>query len=286
MARCLILACAVVGLILWLSPREASQAANPYVMQIDMHGEQMVPAVNSLGWGFVRFFFAQDRLSADYTVDVKGFSGSIVLGADIRRGLRGVNGPVIRHLADGGFITMGNHITFTQSDLEDMAKGGWYATLYTALHPEGEMRGQIILPADFRPVPQVASPSPPLATSGVATSPDDGAPDAQAAAIQSIIELAPLPGPVPTLASVPLTGVASSPQAETNTGETQGAAPDPAQAASSPAPAAPASAVVISPPNTGDAGLTSINRSPLIAALVGLATLIFGVGLMVLSGRI
>src|SRR2546428_311912 len=137
MARRLILACAVVALILWLSSREASQAANPYVMQIDMHGDQVVPAVNSLGWGFVRFFFAADRLSADYTVDVKGFSGSIVLGADIRRGPRGVNGPVIRHLADGGFITMGNHITFTPAELEDMATSGWYATLYTAIHPEG-----------------------------------------------------------------------------------------------------------------------------------------------------
>ena len=67
------------------------------------HGPQVVPPVDSIGWGFVRFFFSQDRLSADYTVDVKGFSGNIVLGADIRRSAPGTNGPIIHHLADGGF---------------------------------------------------------------------------------------------------------------------------------------------------------------------------------------
>src|SRR3979409_1621617 len=93
-----------------ISTRAPAVAASPYVMQVDMHGPQVVPPVDSIGWGFVRFFFSQDRLSADYTVDVKGFSGSLVRGADIRRGGPSVNGPVIHHLADGGFLTMGSHI--------------------------------------------------------------------------------------------------------------------------------------------------------------------------------
>src|SRR5712691_4871153 len=133
MARFILAACAIV-LVLGFVPPAAGDAANPYVMQIDMHGPQVVPPVDSTGWGFVRFFFSQDRLAADYTVDVKGFSGNIVLGADIRRGPPGTNGPVIHHLADGGFITMGSHITFSRAELDDIASGLWYVTLYTALH--------------------------------------------------------------------------------------------------------------------------------------------------------
>ena len=41
----------------------------------------------------------------------------------------------------------------------------------------------------------------------------------------------------------------------------------------------------VSPPNTGDGGLVGVGKSPLTAALVGISTLVFGVGLLVLSGR-
>ena len=47
---------------------------------------------------------------ADYTVDVKGLSSTYITGADIHRGGRGLNGPVVKHLADGGFIVIGGHI--------------------------------------------------------------------------------------------------------------------------------------------------------------------------------
>jgi len=121
-----------------------------YVYQVDMHGTDQAPPVSTNAWGFVRFFFSDDRASADYTVDVKGVSGSIVTGADIRRGQRGVNGPVVYHLADAGFIVASGHINFRPGDIEDMMAGNWYATLSTATNPGGEMRGQIFLPANFR----------------------------------------------------------------------------------------------------------------------------------------
>jgi hypothetical protein len=196
--------------------KSPAAAANPYVMQVDMRGPQVVPPVDSIGWGFVRFFFSQDRLSADYTVDVKGFSGNIVLGADIRRGAPGANGPVIHHLADGGVITMGSHISFTRAELDDIASGLWYVTLYTALHPNGEMRGQVVLPPDFRgtppPVISVLTPSEPPATD---------------LSVQIPMPQATLP-PTPALA---------------------------AAEASPPAVVVNAAPVIISPPNTGDGGL-------------------------------
>ena len=208
---------AIVFVLAATATKPAAIAANPYVMQVDMHGPQVVPPVDSIGWGFVRFFFSQDRIAADYTVDVKGFSGNIVLGADIRRGTPGTNGPIIHHLADGGFITMGSHINFSRAELDDMATGLWYVTLYTALHPNGEMRGQVVLPPDFRGTPLPAAP--------VLTAPESPAP-----------ELASQPEAPAPLTVVPAATAPIAPQL-------------------SPAEVIPLAPVIISPPNTGDGGL-------------------------------
>ena len=215
----------VLAIVLGMVATEArpSAAANPFVFQTDMFGAQVVPSVNSTGWGFVRFFFSEDRMSADYTVDVKGFSGSLVMGADIRRGAPGTNGPIVRHLADAGFIVMGSHTTFTRAELDEMAAGQWYVTLYTSLHPTGEMRGQIVLPPDFAPSAAVVAPP--------AIAPNAGA---QPAALQPQASL-------PPVAAVPPVAVI-----------VQAQAPQPVVVAAAPAADPP---LVISPPNTGDGGL-------------------------------
>jgi hypothetical protein len=96
------------------------------------------------------------------------------------------------------------------------------------------------------------------------------------------VEIAPPPGPLPGSAASVAPVIVTAPVV----------APPPA-AIEAPAAAPPAAPVVslppnviISPPNTGDGGLVDIGKSPLTAALVGISTLVFGVGLLVLSGRI
>src|SRR5687767_11412153 len=90
---------AIVG----LNGGHATMAA-PFVFQTDMTGGNVVPAVDTPVYGYVRWFFNEDRSEADYTVDVKSVGNADVLGADIRAGAPGSNGPIVRHLADGGFI--------------------------------------------------------------------------------------------------------------------------------------------------------------------------------------
>jgi hypothetical protein len=184
-----------------------------------MYGTENVPAVTTVSYGFVRFFFNDARTAADYTVDVKGYNGAQVTSADIHRGARGVNGPVVKHLADGGFIVTGGRTTFSQQDLQDMAAGLWYVSLKTVDHPEGALRGQIVLPAGFMPA------SPPRVE-----------PAAQHPAIEAPVEAAPdedesLP---PRSQPLPPPSVPSSPP--------------------SPAESAPARSI-FRPPNTGDGGL-------------------------------
>jgi hypothetical protein len=141
----------------------STSRAEPFVLQIDMYGENVVPAVNTHAWGFVRFFFNDDRSEANYTVDIKGYSGSAVTGADMRSGAPGEDGPVVFHLADGDFIVTSGHLRLTPEQLQAFVSGGWYVTLYTKFHPEGEIRGQVVVPDDFlpgAPAPRPASPAP------------------------------------------------------------------------------------------------------------------------------
>ena len=144
----------------FVSANARPSAAEPLIIQIDMIGTEQVPPVNTRTWGFVRFFFSDDRLSAEYNVDVKGLSYNIVLGADIHRGAPGVNGPVVKHLADGGFLVTSGRLTLTRAELDEMAGGGWYVSLKSEAHPDGEIRGQIVLPPGFLSQGEVAPPRP------------------------------------------------------------------------------------------------------------------------------
>lgn len=127
-----------------------TRAAN-FVFETQMFGTNQVPPVTTVGWGFFRFFFNDDRSAADVTVDLKGLAGDAVVSADIHRGAPGSNGPVVKHLADGGFIVTSAKVTFTRAELQDMAAGNWYISLKTETHPDGELRGQIVPPAGFLP---------------------------------------------------------------------------------------------------------------------------------------
>ncbi len=140
------------------TPASNAAVANPYVFETDMFGTNVVPPVDTVSWGFVRWFFNADRTEADYTVDVKGLSNTLVTGADVHKAPKGQNGPIVHHLTDGNFIVTSGHMRFTPSDWNDMAAGLWYVTLTSTLHPDGEIRGQVVLPPDF--FPNLATPTP------------------------------------------------------------------------------------------------------------------------------
>jgi hypothetical protein len=128
-----------------------SAHADLAIVQTDIYGSEEMPPVDTLAYGFVRFFFNDDRSAADYTVDVKGLATGLVLGADLHRGAAGENGPVIKNLARGGFIVTSGRLHLSDDDLGEILDGMWYVSLKTVDHPEGELRGQIQLPEGFIP---------------------------------------------------------------------------------------------------------------------------------------
>jgi hypothetical protein len=211
-----------------LTPRPAVRA-EAFIVQIDMTGSQNVPRVDTQAYGFVRFFFDETRRNAEYTVDVKGISGSLVTGAELRRGQPGTNGPLVRRLADGGFLVTSGRLRLTPAELEEMLSGNWYVVVRTLRHPDGEIRGQVVLPPDFLP-PTPATEAAPL-------------PEQPASGPES--QNGPLP---PPLLAIP--------------GEQAGNVALPAmEAVLEPvAPAREAGPVRLTPPNTGSAGLLTAGR--------------------------
>ena len=196
-------------------PSARTTHAEAFVFQTDMYGTENLPPVTTVAYGFVRFFFNEDRTAADYNVDVKGYSANVVTGADIHKGAKGVNGPAVKHLADGGFIVTGGHMSLSAQDLRDLEAGLWYVSLKTIDHPEGALRGQVIVPAGFFPSPPTPLVvAPPLA-------------DAEPPSTGGVLPAAPQDPVIPTAPSQPI------------------AVGEPA----------PGTGPVFRPPNTGDGGL-------------------------------
>jgi CHRD domain-containing protein len=259
LAAVVVIACVSLAL-----PKAASGAA--VVFQTDMHGENMVPPVTTGAWGFVRFFFNDARTEADYTVDVKGISSSLVTGADLFRGPPGANGSLVRHLAEGGFLTYGGHLKLTPSEAQDFASGAFYAVLYTTRHPEGELRGQVYVPCGF------FGPPPP------------GCSDPQFAGIAAPVELHSQGGGASNVLPGPPPPGPPDPPPPANVGPPPGRVEPPPAASGPRADAPPTAPGTLRPPNTGDGGLISGDPKTARAVLVGLAAVIIGVGLIVLSG--
>jgi CHRD domain len=171
-----------------LLPLTSAESAVPYVFQVNLYGVNVVPPVETHSYGFVRFFFNADRSEADYTLDIKGYSNSAVTGASIHAGAPGENGPLVYALSDGNFIVTSGHIKFTPEQLQTFMSGAWYITFTTVFHPDGEIRGQIVAPADFLSPIATGAGYPPLSVPEATQVP------------------APLPTPAPTAASGGNTG--------------------------------------------------------------------------------
>jgi len=124
----------------------------------------------------------------------------------------------VRHLADGGFIVTAGKLRLTPDELAEFVSGAYYVSLRTKDHPDGEIRGQVIVPGDFLPAPPTSAP-------------------------------APQPQPASQPARAPAPGEAT-----------------------------------IRPPNTGEGGLLPQGGGLHRAALVGIAAVIIGVGLIFVSG--
>ncbi|MEX1131811.1 MAG: CHRD domain-containing protein [Flavobacteriales bacterium] len=112
-------------------------------MVADLSGMQEVPPVMTDGSGMATFQLAKHGGMLSYRVVINGLSGPIQ-AAHLHSGPMGQNGGVVLDL--GGDI-MGNTIVGMADPttfLPDLLMGNIYLNVHTAMHPNGEIRGQLM----------------------------------------------------------------------------------------------------------------------------------------------
>jgi hypothetical protein len=147
----LLLTLTIIGSAFTVLTANAVQWGDKLLLTAKLTGSQEVPAVstNALGVGSFLLNAAHDSLCVNVT-----FTGltTAVTGAHIHIGEIGVSGPVIKDLST---IVSGNSIktVITGADLSTHLKeylaGQLYINVHTNAHPDGEIRGQILLETDW-----------------------------------------------------------------------------------------------------------------------------------------
>lgn len=111
----------------------------------NLSGDQQVPAVVTSAYGLGLFNLSLYDSKLDIKVVAQGLSGTID-GAHLHLGAAGTSGAVLADLSSG---INGNIITISLDPtayLADLKAGNVYINLHTAANPNGEIRGQVLLP--------------------------------------------------------------------------------------------------------------------------------------------
>ncbi len=136
-----------------------------------MDGGQEVPAVMTSAQGVASFTLNATRDTLCILGHFNGLSGPIT-GLHIHDGLPGTNGPVLVDLTS---MVMGNRLqaqltgaSITPALIAMHVRGELYLNLHTAMHPNGEIRGQIMPETDIALVADLSGMQevPPVMTDG------------------------------------------------------------------------------------------------------------------------
>ena len=103
-------------------------------------GEQVVPPVTTMAMGQAEIVVQPD-FSFTYSVDVMLMSG---LSASLYLGDPGVDGTEILQLQGGGMSWAGTGGPLTPDEFTALQNQGMYIEVTTSMHPDGEVRGQLL----------------------------------------------------------------------------------------------------------------------------------------------
>ncbi len=107
-------------------------------------GGQETPPTNSAATGRAALILNSSKSMIRYHVTTTGLTGT---AAHIHKAVAAVAGPVVYPLLPVG-ATMDGMITITALDAADLAGGLWFVNVHTQANPNGEIRGQLIMPGE------------------------------------------------------------------------------------------------------------------------------------------
>ena len=133
---------ALIVVVSMLFSSLATAAVIPFVSQLS--GSQEVPTVQSTGKGQLQATLDTSTSQLRWTVTYSGLSGPVTAGH--------FHGPAAR--MDNAGVAVGfkppldspimGETILTPTQMGELMDGKWYINLHTAMHPKGEIRGQIM----------------------------------------------------------------------------------------------------------------------------------------------
>ncbi len=110
----------------------------------NLTGGQEVPSVATASTGRASLVLSPSQAMVHYHV-----TSTIAepLAAHIHKGVAGMDGPPVHSLVPLG-ATMHGTIALTEADAADLVQGRWFVNIHTTDNPDGEIRGQLLMPGE------------------------------------------------------------------------------------------------------------------------------------------
>ena len=139
-----------------------------------LDGAQEVPPVTTTASGTGTFILSEDGTRLTYNITVNGLT---MTAAHFHNAFQGTVGAIVRDLsftnntASGVWSSSDATQPFNDSRLSELLRGRLYVNVHTAANPDGEIRGQVLLPGPvtFTAKLEGAQENPPVTTNAAGT---------------------------------------------------------------------------------------------------------------------
>jgi hypothetical protein len=126
-----------------VSSGTASSAVSPY--RATLNGQQLVPAIGVEASGEANLELDDEQKTLGGTVSYRGLSGAPTT-VEIHTGACGLNGATEISLDSVGPTSTAVDVDLSDKQIDDLAAGKLYIAVRTAVHVDGEIRGQLYYP--------------------------------------------------------------------------------------------------------------------------------------------
>jgi CHRD domain len=144
--RLILMLVCVPGLIAWGVPSLAATES----FEVTLSGAEQVPPVETAGKGMAKITYDPASRVVHWTITYDGLSGPVTMAHFHGPAEQGKNAGVQVWLTKKGSPAespIRGHATLTPDQAKQFAAGQWYVNLHTKAHPGGEIRGQVVPPA-------------------------------------------------------------------------------------------------------------------------------------------